>query len=264
MHKAFISWRSFVPPSLSPCHLVFVAWQHHFHLTEERCFLAYPSCPYAVSLPIPSRPYRASLVHVSLPPSRTLGGYFLLWLPIAYGEWQHAYAPPCTSPCLSQWAPAPWPCLDMDYPRIPHPNSYKPKPNGLSPFCHLPEESDSFLLFGKSDLSTYQRVLHFFVCMTVIGTFQESGEWQHLHKFLCTRPDCTFQEIMAWSLFGFPSGPLPVYILFSTKETAKTAGPTAPLAVYPRFNCPTAVGVTGPTAQLAVASKIQLLIGISC
>jgi len=78
------------------------------------------------------------------------------------------------------------------------------------------------------------------------------------------RPDHTFQEIMAWSLFGFPSGPLPVYVPFSTKETAKTADPTAPLAVYSRFNCLSAVGVTDPTAQLAVASKIQLPNGLSC
>jgi len=77
-------------------------------------------------------------------------------------------------------------------------------------------------------------------------------------------PDRTFQEIMAWSLFGFPSGPLPVYMSFSTKETAKTAGSTAPLAVYSRFNCLSAVGVTDPTAQLAVASKIQLPNGLSC
>jgi len=69
---------------------------------------------------------------------------------------------------------------------------------------------------------------------------------------------------MAWSLFGFPSGPLPVYIPFSTKETAKTADPTAPLAVYPRFNCPTVVGVDGPMMHVAVASKIQLPFGISC
>jgi len=88
-------------------------------------------------------------MYLSLPPSRALEGYFLMWPPIAYGEWQHAYAPPCTSPYLSQWAPAPWPCLDMDYPRIPHPNSYKPKLNCLPSFCHLPEESDSFLLSGK-------------------------------------------------------------------------------------------------------------------
>jgi len=51
------------------------------------------------------------------------------------------------------------------------------------------------------------------------------------------RPDCTLVEFMAWSLFGFPSGPLPVYILFSTKETAKDEDPTATLAVYPRSNC---------------------------
>jgi len=69
---------------------------------------------------------------------------------------------------------------------------------------------------------------------------------------------------MAWSLFGFPSGPLPVYIPFSTKEIAKTADPTAPLAVYPRFNCPTVVGVDGPMAHVAVASGIQLPIGINC
>ena len=48
------------------------------------------------------------------------------------------------------------------------------------------------------------------------------------------RPDCTFQEIMAWSLFGFPSGPLPVYISFSIKETTKTAGPTAPFDSLPK------------------------------
>jgi len=73
-----------------------------------------------------------------------------------------------------------------------------------------------------------------------------------------SRPDCTLAELMAWSLSGFPSGPLPVYVPLSTKETVKTAYPTAPLAVYPRFNCPMVVRVTGPTAHLAVASKIQL------
>jgi len=83
-------------------------------------------------------------------------------------------------------------------------------------------------------------------------------------SFYAPGHDRTFQEIMAWSLFGFPSGPLPVYVSFSTKETAKTADPTAPLAVYPRINCLPAVGVTNPTAQLAVASKIQLPNGLSC
>jgi len=69
---------------------------------------------------------------------------------------------------------------------------------------------------------------------------------------------------MAWSLFGCPSGPLPVYMPFTTKETAKTADSTAPLAVYLRFNCPTVVGVDGPTLHVAVASRIQLPIDISC
>jgi len=71
-------------------------------------------------------------------------------------------------------------------------------------------------------------------------------------------------EFMAWSLFGFPAGPRPVYVPFSTKETAKTADQTAPLAVYPRFNCPTVVGVDGLLAHVAVASRIPQPIGISC
>jgi len=78
------------------------------------------------------------------------------------------------------------------------------------------------------------------------------------------KPDITFVEFMAWNLSGFPSGPLPVYVSFSTKKTAKFADPTAPLAVYPRFNCPTVVGVDGSTVHVAVASRIQLPIGISC
>jgi len=69
---------------------------------------------------------------------------------------------------------------------------------------------------------------------------------------------------MAWSLFGFPSGPLPVYVPFSTQETAKTADPTAPLAVYPKFNCPTVVGVDSLMVHVTAASRIQLLIDISC
>jgi len=85
-----------------------------------------------------------------------------------------------------------------------------------------------------------------------------------LNRFLWTRPDYAFVEFMVWSLFGFPSGPLPVYVPFSTKETAKTADPTTPLAAYPRFNCPTVVGVDGLTAHVAVAPRIQLPIGISC
>jgi len=58
--------------------------------------------------------------------------------------------------------------------------------------------------------------------------------WSDLSTFIqgfSPRPNCTFVKFMAWSLFGFPSGPLPVFISFSTQETAKTAGPTAPLAV---------------------------------
>jgi len=45
----------------------------------------------------------------------------------------------------------------MDYPRIPHPIFYQLKPSYLDiymlldglPLSHLPEEFDSFLLFGK-------------------------------------------------------------------------------------------------------------------
>jgi len=40
-------------------------------------------------------------------------------------------------------------------------------------------------------------------------------------QVLTTRPDCTFMEIMTWSLSFFPSGPLPVYVPSSTRETAK-------------------------------------------
>jgi len=33
----------------------------------------------------------------------------------ANGEWQHLQAPTSTSPCLTEWVPAPLPCLDVDY-----------------------------------------------------------------------------------------------------------------------------------------------------
>jgi len=40
---------------------------------------------------------------------------------------------------------------------------------------------------------------------------------------------------MAWHLSGLPSGPpLPVYVPFSTKETAEITGSTAHLAVAPK------------------------------
>ena len=231
MCKAFTSLRSFVPPSLSPCHLVSVAWWHHFHLTEERWSPAYPYCPYAVSLLIPSRPYRASLVHVSLPPSRTLEGYFLLCLPIAYGEWQHAYAPSCTSPCLSQWAPAPWPCLDMDYPRIPHPNSYKPKPNGLSPLCHLLEESDSFLLSSKVNrLHINLFCFHLFEWQS-LEPFRKVGSvnfytsfkplaWPQMPGIYGLEPGLPWPAWLAWYL-AFLQVHCLFYIPFSTKIHAK-------------------------------------------
>jgi len=105
--------------------------------------------------------------------------------------------------------------------------------------------------------------LHYWL-MSSLGWWPWQCNWQLLNKFLCTRPDYDFVEFMAWSLSGIPSGPLPVYVSFSTKETAKTNDPTAPLAVYPRINCLPAVGVTNPAAQLAVASKIQLPNGLSC
>jgi len=63
------------------------------------------------------------------------------------------------------------------------------------------------------------------------------------------RPDHTFQEIMAWSPSGFPSGPLPVAVLFSTKETAKTASIMASSAIIQ--NMPS------PTDLTSVSSKIQ-------
>jgi len=53
------------------------------------------------------------------------------------------------------------------------------------------------------------------------------------------RPDSTFVEFMAWSLFGFPSGPLPVYVPFSTKETAETAGIMASSAITQNITGPT-------------------------
>jgi len=49
------------------------------------------------------------------------------------------------------------------------------------------------------------------------------------------RPDHTFQEIMAWSLSGFPSGPLPVNVLFSTKETAKNCQYYGIFSHYPEY-----------------------------
>jgi len=49
------------------------------------------------------------------------------------------------------------------------------------------------------------------------------------------RPNCTFVEFVAWGMSGFPSGPLPVHVSFSTKETAKTAGPTAPFGSLPKI-----------------------------
>jgi len=44
----------------------------------------------------------------------------------------------------------------------------------------------------------------------------------NFYTSLCTRPDCHCKEIMAWSLSGFPSGPLPVLHTFSTKFHAKS------------------------------------------
>jgi len=73
--------------------------------------------------------------------------------------------------------------------------------------------------------------------------------WQLLNKFLCTRPDSTFLEFMAWSLFGFPSGPLPVYLPFSIMETAKTASIMASSAYIQN--------IPSPTGLASVSSKIQ-------
>jgi len=86
---------------------------------------------------------------------------------------------------------------------------------------------------------------------------------------------------MAWSLFGFHSGPLPVYIPCSTKETAETAGIMASSAITqnipgpmvlpvsvarswnqwlqqlaPRFNC--------PMASLAIACHCSQYSGQCC
>jgi len=55
-------------------------------LPFDRGKMLSPHCPHAASLPISPRPFQASLVHLSLPPSRVLeGGYYCLWSPIAYG-----------------------------------------------------------------------------------------------------------------------------------------------------------------------------------
>jgi len=62
--------------------------------------------------------------------------------------------------------------------------------------------------------------------------------WQLLNKFLCTRPDSAFVEFMAWSLFGFPSGPLPVYVPFSTKETAKNCRSNCTFGSLPKIQLP--------------------------
>jgi len=59
----------------------------------------------------------------------------------------------------------------------------------------------------------------------------------------------TFQEIMAWSLSGFPLGPLPVYVPFSIMETANTASIMASSAIIQ--NMPS------PTGLASVSSKIQ-------
>jgi len=179
MHKAFTSWRSLVLPGLSPCHWLSLGWWHHFHLTEERWLLDYPSCPYAVSLPIPSRPYQASLVHLPLPQSRALWGYFLMWSPTAYGEWQHAYAPPCTSPYLSQWVPAPWPCW-MWITQESHILS-------STSLSHLNLKIYMILDGLPLPVTCLKNLILFFylvkvihVWLTVTGTFQESLECQLL------------------------------------------------------------------------------------
>ena len=76
------------------------------------------------------------------------------------------------------------------------------------------------------------------------------------------RPDRTFQEIMAWSLSGFPSGPLPVDVPFSIMETAKTASIMASSAIIQNMPSPTGLASVSSKIQelvaLAVGSKIQL------
>jgi len=105
--------------------------------------------------------------------------------------------------------------------------------------------------------------------MTKMTEWQKwTTEWQRwqmttFKQVFSLRPDCTLVESMAWSLSSFPSGPLPAYISFSAKETAKIADPSTCFGSSTRFNCPTAVGVADPTADMTIASRIQLPNGIS-
>jgi len=71
----------------------------------------------------------------------------------------------------------------------------------------------------------------------------------NFYRSFCPRPDHTFQEIMAWSLSGFPSGPLLVYVPFSIMETAKTAHIMASSAITQ--NMPSLSGLA------SVSSKFQ-------
>jgi len=91
-------------------------------------------------------------------------------------------------------------------------------------FCFLPLVPLNFLSFNTFRSSPWRNSLW------NVSTFTQ---------VFSPRPDCTFVEFMAWSLFGFPSGPLPVYVPFSTKETAETAGIMTSLAITQNITGPT-------------------------
>jgi len=63
-----------------------------------------PPYPHAASLPISPRPYQASLVHPSLPPSGTLEGVALLPRGVIISLWEVTTCTSscCTSPCLAE------------------------------------------------------------------------------------------------------------------------------------------------------------------
>ncbi len=83
---------------------------------------------------------------------------------------------------------------------------------------------DMILSFYLVEVMCLHINLFAFICL-VDSHWNLSGKWgvSTFIEVFSPRPDCTFKEFMAWSLSGFPSGPLPVYISYSTKETVKTS-----------------------------------------
>ncbi len=122
------------------------------------------------------------------------------------------------------------------------------------PFCHLPEKSDSFLLSDKSDSYTYLTCFAFICLIDSHWNFSGKSGMSTFMEILCTRPDHTFQEIMAWSLSGFPSGPLPIYIPFSIWKQLK-------LPVLWHLQPLPRICLVQMTHLASVSSKIQELKG---